>query len=110
MYSNAIFKRFIKRKVSIFGLVVLAIFFFTALVGPLLCTQDPLGQDTKAIHQGPSVEHIFGTDYLGRDTFTRLVYGARISLLLSFSGVLSGSLIGIILAYAPVISAKRQMR
>ena len=97
MYSNAIFKRFIKRKVSIFGLVVLAIFFFTALVGPLLCTQDPLAQDTKAIHQGPSVEHIFGTDYLGRDTFTRLVYGARISLLLSFSGVLSGSLIGIIL-------------
>ena len=97
MYSNAIFKRFIKRKVSIFGLVVLAIFFFTALLCPLLCTQDPLGQDTKAIHQGPSVEHIFGTDYLGRDTFTRLVYGARISLLLSFSGVLSGSLIGIIL-------------
>lgn len=97
MYSNAIFKRFIKRKVSIFGLVVLAIFFFTSLVGPLLCTQDPLGQDTKAIHQGPSVDHIFGTDYLGRDTFTRLVYGARISLLLSFSGVLSGSLIGIIL-------------
>ena len=36
MYGNAIFKRFIKRKVSIFGLVVLAIFFFTALLGPLL--------------------------------------------------------------------------
>lgn len=97
MFTSPIFKRFIKRKVSIFGLVILLVFFFTALVGPFLCTQDPLAQNMKAIHQGPTSEHIFGTDYLGRDTFTRLVYGARISLLISFSGVLSGSFIGIVL-------------
>lgn len=47
--------------------------------------------------QGPSAAHWFGTDYLGRDTFTRIVYGARMSLFISFSGVLSGCLVGVLL-------------
>lgn len=97
MIKSPIFKRFIKRKASIFGLFIIIIFILTASIGPLLCNQDPMQQNTKMIHKGPSSDHWFGTDYLGRDTFTRLVYGARISLLLSFSGVISGSLVGIIL-------------
>lgn len=97
MMKNAAVRRFFKRKASVVGLVLLVIFFGMALFGPLLCPLDPLEQDVKSTHQGPSKEHWFGTDYLGRDTFTRIVYGARTSLLLSFSGVLAGSLIGIIL-------------
>ena len=97
MFKNPIVRRFFKRKASVVGLVILLFFFFVALVGPFLCSQDPLYQDTKAIHQPPSAQHIFGTDYLGRDTMTRMVYGSRISMFISFTGVLSGSAVGIIL-------------
>jgi len=86
-----------KRKASVIGAVILFLFFFTALFGPSLCPQDPYAQNVTEIHAGPSAAHWCGTDYLGRDTFTRLVYGAQVSLSLSFSGVLSGSIIGILL-------------
>lgn len=95
--KSPIVRRFLKRKVSIIGLVVLLIFFLMAIVGPALCSYDPLGQDTSMISQGPSAQHWFGTDYLGRDTFTRIVYGARVSLSISFAGVFSGCFVGIIL-------------
>ncbi len=95
--KHPILRRYMKRKSSVIGAVFLFLFFFTALFGPALCPQDPYAQNVTEIHAAPSAAHWFGTDYLGRDTFTRLVYGTRISLALSFSGVLSGSLIGILL-------------
>ena len=95
--KNPIFKRFLKRKVSIIGLVVLCIFFIMAIFGPFLFPEGPLKQNLKEISKGPSLQHICGTDYLGRDIFVRIVYGARVSLSISFTGVLSGCLIGIIL-------------
>lgn len=97
MLKSPVLRRFMKRKASVFGLVVLLIFFITAVLGPFVVSQDPLAQNVKSIHDGPSADHWFGTDYLGRDTFTRIVYGSRISLILSFSGVVSGSLVGVIL-------------
>ncbi len=97
MFDKSVWRRFLKRKSSIIGSVILLFFFFGAIFGPLLCTQDPLGQDVANMHQWPSLEHWFGTDYLGRDIFTRIVYGARISLTLSFTGVVSGSIVGILL-------------
>lgn len=95
--NSPIVRRFLKRKVSVIGLVILLMFFFIALFGPFLCTNDPLAQNTAMISKGPSAEHWFGTDYLGRDTFTRIIYGARVSLAISFSGVFIGCLIGVIL-------------
>lgn len=94
---SSVMKRFFKRKVSIIGLVVLGLFFTMAVFGPFLCKYDPLAQNTAIIDQGPGLAHWFGTDYLGRDVFTRIVYGARVSLFISFTGVVSGSFIGIIL-------------
>lgn len=61
------------------------------------CSHDPLAQDLANKYSGISAEHWLGTDNLGRDTFTRMVYGARISLTIAFCGVLSGSAIGIML-------------
>lgn len=95
--KGAIFRRFMRRKVSVIGAVVLLMFFLIAVLGPVLCPQDPLAQDLLNAYAKPSAEHWFGTDNLGRDTFTRMVYGARVSLALSFSGVVSGCLIGILL-------------
>lgn len=90
-------KRFAKRKLSVIALVVMVFIILVALFGPMLCTKDPNAQNLKNRYAGISSESWLGTDHLGRDTFTRMVYGARVSLSISFSGVLSGSLIGVIL-------------
>ena len=77
--------------------MILLFFLLVALFGPMFCTQDPLAQDLVHKYQQPSSEHWFGTDNLGRDTFTRMVYGARVSLSISFAGVMSGCLVGVLL-------------
>ena len=97
MFKNPKVKRFMRRKVSVVALIVLLIFLGIALIGPFLCSHDPLAHDLANKYSGISAEHWLGTDNLGRDTFTRMVYGARISLTIAFCGVLSGSAIGIML-------------
>ncbi|MCC8057624.1 ABC transporter permease [Cloacibacillus sp.] len=92
-----VFKRFIKNKATIVGSIILLFFFFIALFGPLLCHYDPNTIDLKSVYQHPSAEHLLGTDNLGRDMLTRIIVGARISLLVSFAGTIIGSLIGVAL-------------
>src|SRR5829696_7312199 len=83
--------------VLILLLVVLAIF------APLIATHDRFALSSRERRQAPSAEHYFGTDELGRDIFSRVVYGARISLQVGFIsvglGVTIGSLIGMLGAY-----------
>ena len=86
-----------KRPASVLGAIVLIIFFLTAIFGPILLQSDPNAINPDICYQAPSLEHPFGTDNLGRDTFTRIVYGARVSLTVSFSGVLIGGCIGVML-------------
>jgi peptide/nickel transport system permease protein len=62
------------------GLVIVAIFVLVALFAPLIATHDIAYPDLFNRHAAPSLEHWFGTDNQGRDIFSRLVYGARISL------------------------------
>jgi peptide/nickel transport system permease protein len=71
------------------GLVVLA-----AIAAPVLGLQDPSFQNFTAINAGPSGQHWFGTDDLGRDLFSRVVYGARVSLTVGFGAMLLGMLVG----------------
>lgn len=94
---KTVLRRFSRRKVSVLGAVILLFFLLVALFGPMFCTQDPLAQDLVHKYQQPSSEHWFGTDNLGRDTFTRMIYGARVSLSISFAGVMSGCLVGVLL-------------
>lgn len=94
---KTVLRRFARRKVSVLGAVILLLFLLVALFGPMFCTQDPLAQDLVHKYQQPSSEHWFGTDNLGRDTFTRMIYGARVSLSISFAGVMSGCLLGVLL-------------
>ena len=97
MNSSNAWKRFLKRKVSVVAGIVAILIVIIALIGPMFCTQDPYKQDLLNINKGPSAEHILGTDYLGRDTFTRIIYGARVSLGVAFAGVLLGSCVGVLL-------------
>jgi peptide/nickel transport system permease protein len=65
---------------SLFGLVVISILILMAVFAPLIATQDPYLQDLGAVLQPPSAAHPFGTDEIGRDVFSRIVYGSRITL------------------------------
>jgi peptide/nickel transport system permease protein len=76
------------------GAAVLLIFILAAALAPLLTPIDPLAQDVMNGLKPPSGEYLFGTDKLGRDLFSRLLYGARISLFVGFAVVVLSTLIG----------------
>jgi peptide/nickel transport system permease protein len=73
------------------GLVLIASFFLMALLAPWISPQDPAHINLPSRLQNASVSHWFGTDELGRDIFSRIIYGARISMLVGVS-VVAGSL------------------
>ena len=72
---------------TVAGLVLVAFLAFTALFAPLLAPADPLKQVLSSRLKPPSAEHWMGTDQLGRDVLSRMIYGARISLLIGIVGV-----------------------
>ena len=78
--KNEILKRFLKNKLAVMGLVILIIFVLAAVFAPLITSFDRDSIDLMNIERGPNSLHILGTDELGRDVFTRLLYGGRVSL------------------------------
>ena len=77
------------------GGIVVASFIAISLAGPLLVAQNPLVQDLGQRLSGPSREHLFGSDSLGRDVFVRVVYGARISLIAGGTVVTAATTFGV---------------
>jgi len=86
---------FLSRGVVVFGLVVLALFFFTAIFAPLLAPYDPYKLGTAESLAQPSWDHPLGSDILGRDTLSRLIYGSRTALMVGFISVGVAAIIGI---------------
>lgn len=90
------------RLATVAGLFVLAML-IVALAAPLLATHGPLAMDTAAARTGPSTEHWLGTDQLGRDIYSRILYGTRISLRVAGAAVglslVVGSLLGLVAGY-----------
>lgn len=86
-----------RRKVSVVAAAVLILFVLIAIFGPLVWQVDPLKQSVMKKYGPMTAAHPLGTDNLGRDTLARMIYGARVSLAISFAGVLSGALIGVLL-------------
>ena len=80
-----------------FGAAIVVAWLLIALLAPVLSPYDPSAVDVTARLQGPSWAHWLGTDVLGRDVFTRLIYGSRISLTAGFVVVIIGGLIGTLL-------------
>lgn len=97
LIQNKVLRRFLKRPTTIVCLTILASFFLVAIFGPILLPIDPYEQHLMDKHLDPGPGHLLGTDYLGRDTLARMIYGARTTLLVSFMAVAIGSLIGITL-------------
>jgi peptide/nickel transport system permease protein len=73
-------RRFLRRPFAVGGLAVALAFVLMAIFAPLIAPYDPNATDFQAILQTPSWEHLLGTDELGRDIFSRIVYGARASI------------------------------
>jgi peptide/nickel transport system permease protein len=79
------------------GLVIAALFIIVAIFAPLIATHDISAQNLAMRYATPSAEHWFGTDGLGRDVFSRVIYGARISLQVGISVVIVSSIVGTII-------------
>lgn len=89
-------RRFLKNKLAIVGLIVFFIIICMAIFAPLLTDHDPKQHDLLSIEQSPTSEHILGTDSSGRDNFSRLLYGSRVSLIVGFSAMVFTLVIGLI--------------
>ena len=84
---NSIWKTFIKNKLALVGLIIIVFWLIMAIFAPLITSYDPIGINTAEKLMAPGQGgHIFGTDNFGRDIFSRVIYGARISV---WSGVIS---------------------
>jgi peptide/nickel transport system permease protein len=75
---------------GVVGLLVIVI----ALAAPAVAPRDPLKADFRRMNKPPDVQSFFGTDQVGRDTLSRVIYGARTSLFVAFSAVLLGTTVG----------------
>jgi peptide/nickel transport system permease protein len=82
-------RRLVRRKSAVLGLIIIVVLLLVALLAPLIAPYDPAQQSWTAIRKPPSAQHWFGTDESGRDLFSRVIYGARASLL---AGVVSISI------------------
>lgn len=87
---RTLWKRFVRRPAALFGLVIVTLFLATAVAAPYLAPYDPNDADFFRARQGPSKDHWLGTDELGRDVLSRLLYGARISLRIGLIAVAIG--------------------
>jgi peptide/nickel transport system permease protein len=88
------------------AVVILAVVIFLSLFGSMLAPQNPLTINANALYQGPSLHHLLGTDYLGRDVLSRLMAGTRLSVLTAFEAVGIGLVIGAPLGIATVFLGK----
>ncbi len=89
-------RRLLTRPTAIFALTLIALFLLAAALAPLLAPADPNAQSLAARLASPGTEgHLLGTDRLGRDVLSRILYGARLSLFISVSGVLLGLGLGL---------------
>jgi peptide/nickel transport system permease protein len=109
-------QQFKKNRMATFGLSCMILLYFVALLAPLIAPYDPNAQEDVVQSQtlAPSPEHPMGTDKLGRDVFSRVIYGSRISLSIGFIAVgisvTLGSLVGAVAGYLGGVTDNVLMR
>lgn len=91
-----------KDKLAIVGVIIMVMVIFSAIFAPQLAPYDPLQQDLRSTKQPPAwheegtADHFLGTDKLGRDLLSRIIYGARVSITVGFFGAAMATTIGMI--------------
>lgn len=90
---SLLIKRILSNRLMMFGSIILILLTIVAFLAPVIATQDPLAIDASSRLQAPSSEHYFGTDNLGRDLFSRVIYGTQASMVVGISvALISGFL------------------
>ncbi len=89
------FARFAHNRIAIFALVLMAALILMSVFAPAVSPFDPLKRDVKIRLSAPSAVHILGTDALGRDSLSRLIYGGRVSLYVGFASVILSLILGV---------------
>ena len=90
-------RRLLRHRVAVVGCVFVFIFVAVSLLAPVVAPYDPIKADFQAALKKPSLEHPFGTDHFGRDVLSRIIYGARTSLLIGVFSVLIAAFGGVLL-------------
>jgi ABC-type dipeptide/oligopeptide/nickel transport system permease subunit len=90
-------RRFFRNKLAVLGLVMVGIVFFMAAYAPLLAPHQPGAQNLQNTTAKPSGAHWFGTDELGRDQLSRVIFGSRIAITVGLTSILLALLLGVVL-------------
>jgi peptide/nickel transport system permease protein len=103
-YLGDVWRRLWQSNLARVGVAIVAVFVLMAALAPVVSPFDPLDQTLVLRLKPPTAEHLFGTDNLGRDVLSRVIYGARISLLVGVIavalGLVFGTLLGLVSGYA----------
>ena len=89
--------KFSKNSFAIAGAITVVLLFVVAIFAPIIAPFDPAAIDTKKLFEPPSLTHLCGTDDLGRDVFSRMIYGSRISLTVGFVAIGIATVIGVVI-------------
>ncbi|MCK4356583.1 ABC transporter permease, partial [Candidatus Bipolaricaulota bacterium] len=92
-------RRFIKNRLAVIGLAIVTLIILLAVLAPVIAPYNPLQHDYDELLLSPSFEHLMGTDDLGRDIFSRVIYGTRYALLIGVAVVALELLIGASLGF-----------
>jgi len=103
-FARQVLRRFARHRLAVAGAVVIVALFLSAVLAPLLAPADPEAVNPRARYQAPlSAGHLLGTDEIGRDVLSRLLYAGRISLTVGFAAmavtIVVGSVVGVVSAY-----------
>ncbi len=90
-------RKMLQNRLAVIGLAVFLVIFLSCALAPVLSPYDPMKTDLRSRNQPPSWQHLFGTDKLGRDVFTRTLYGGRLSILIGLGSALAAAVIGVLL-------------
>ena len=100
LFRDPLWRRLSKRKSALVGLAVVLFMVAVAIFAPLLAPYDPTAQSWTAVRKAPSAAHWFGTDEAGRDMLSRIIWGARASLMAGLTSVGIAMAIGVPLGLA----------
>jgi len=95
--QNRALRRFFNNRLATIGLIIFTIIIFITIFAPIICKYSPQKIDLLNRLKPPTLEHIFGTDKIGRDVFARILYGGRVSIFVGIGSALGAAIIGVLI-------------
>jgi len=95
--QNRALRRFFNNRLATIGLIIFTIIIFITIFAPIICKYSPQKIDLLNRLQPPSLEHISGTDKVGRDVFARILYGGQVSIFVGVGSALGAAIIGVLI-------------